>query len=66
MTCGSTLSPDPDPHDELSLTLPLHCDLRQYPVTDKAMPFGSGLLGMFYSRDMVGKIKSTLKLIQAS
>jgi hypothetical protein len=38
----------------------------QYPVTDKAMPFGSGLLGMFYNRSMVGKVKALLKLIGAS
>lgn len=38
----------------------------QYPVTDKAMPFGSGLLGMFYCPDLPSKIKSTLRLIKAS
>jgi hypothetical protein len=35
-------------------------------VTDKAMPFGSGLLGMFYCPDLPSKIKSTLRLIKAS
>jgi hypothetical protein len=38
----------------------------QYPVTDKAMRFGSGLLGMFYSPNLLGKARSLVKLIQAS
>lgn len=69
----------PCPAAQISCTLPLFssCLLPplaydmivktlQYPVTDKAMPFGSGLLGMFYCPDLPSKIKSTLRLIKAS
>ncbi len=37
----------------------------QYPVTASAMPFGSGLLGLFYEPTLWGKAKAVVKLLKA-